>query len=99
MPLQVLELDVMDVCIVEERSYRSTIETSSASPDSYTAHTQRKHFLYFTDEKILAVLMEICRTLGLSTAHYEHEGLAVSKSSTLLFSLCIHNRTLYLSQV
>ncbi|XP_040008736.1 TELO2-interacting protein 1 homolog isoform X2 [Xiphias gladius] len=62
--MQVLELDVMDVCIVEERSYRSTIETSSASPDSYTAHTQRKHFLYFTDEKILAVLMEICRTLG-----------------------------------
>ncbi|GLD45701.1 TELO2-interacting protein 1 homolog isoform X1 [Lates japonicus] len=62
--MQVLELDVMDVSIVEERSYSSTIETSSTSPDSYTAHIQRKHFLYFTDEKILSVLMEICRTLG-----------------------------------
>ncbi|XP_040913982.1 TELO2-interacting protein 1 homolog isoform X2 [Toxotes jaculatrix] len=62
--MQVLELDVMDVCIVEERSYSSPIETSSVSPDSYTAHTQRKHFLYFTDEKIFSVLMEICRTLG-----------------------------------
>ncbi|XP_056241832.1 TELO2-interacting protein 1 homolog [Seriola aureovittata] len=62
--MQVLELDVMDVCIVEERRHNSTIETSSTSPDSCTAHTHRKHFLYFTDEKIFSVLMEICRTLG-----------------------------------
>ncbi|CAK6955101.1 TELO2-interacting protein 1 homolog [Scomber scombrus] len=62
--MQVLELDVMDVRIVEERSYGATIETSSGSPDSSAAHIQRKHFLYFTDEKILSVLMEICRTLG-----------------------------------
>nr|XP_020468165.1 TELO2-interacting protein 1 homolog [Monopterus albus] len=62
--MQVLELDVMDVRIVEERSYSSTIETSSTSQDSFTAHTQRKHFLYFTDEKIYSVLMEICRLLG-----------------------------------
>ncbi|XP_058500147.1 TELO2-interacting protein 1 homolog [Solea solea] len=62
--MQVLELDVMDVCIVEERSHSSSIETSSSAPDYYTAHIQRKHFLYFTDEKILSVLMEICRTLG-----------------------------------
>ncbi|XP_072222995.1 TELO2-interacting protein 1 homolog [Leuresthes tenuis] len=59
--MQVLELDVMDVRIVEERSYADTIGTSS---DSYSAHIQRKHFLYFTDEKIFRVLMEICRTLG-----------------------------------
>ncbi|XP_031724708.1 TELO2-interacting protein 1 homolog isoform X1 [Anarrhichthys ocellatus] len=62
--MQVLELDVMDVRIVEERSHAATIETSPGSPDPYTAHTQRKHFLYFTDEKIFSALMEICRTLG-----------------------------------
>lgn len=66
MPSQVLELDVMDVRIVEERSYAATIETNSGSSDSYSAHTQRKHFLYFTDEKIFSVLMEICRTLGMT---------------------------------
>ncbi|XP_047424450.1 TELO2-interacting protein 1 homolog [Mugil cephalus] len=59
--MQVLELDVMDVRIVEERSYSATIETSS---DSYNTNIHRKHFLYFTDEKIFSVLMEICRTLG-----------------------------------
>ncbi|KAM9752988.1 TELO2-interacting protein 1 homolog [Menidia menidia] len=59
--MQVLELDVMDVRIVEERSYSGTMETNS---DSCAAHIQRKHFLYFTDEKIFSVLMEICRTLG-----------------------------------
>ncbi|XP_037540304.1 TELO2-interacting protein 1 homolog [Nematolebias whitei] len=62
--MQVLELDVMDVRIVEERSYADTIETSSDSRDSYSAHVHRKHFLYFTDERIFSVLMEICRTLG-----------------------------------
>ncbi|XP_068453490.1 TELO2-interacting protein 1 homolog isoform X3 [Clinocottus analis] len=62
--MQVLELDVMDVRIVEERSPAVTIETSPGSKDSYAAHTQRKHFLYFTDGKIFAALMEICRTLG-----------------------------------
>lgn len=62
--MQVLDLDVMDVRIVEERSYAQTIETTSGSHDSHTAHLQRKHFLYFTDERIFSVLMEICRTLG-----------------------------------
>ncbi|XP_071767251.2 TELO2-interacting protein 1 homolog [Centroberyx gerrardi] len=64
--MQVLELDVMDVRIVEERSYAAAIETSSGpgSPDPQAAHTQRKHFLFFTDEKVFSALMEICRTLG-----------------------------------
>lgn len=66
MPLQVLELDVMDVRIVEERSYTATMETSSGPHDSDSTHVQRKHFLYFTDEKIFCVLMEICRTLGMT---------------------------------
>lgn len=62
---QVLELDVMDVRIVEERSYAAPIEMGSGSGESHSAHTQRKHFLYFTDDKIFSVLMEICRTLGI----------------------------------
>ncbi|XP_070824830.1 TELO2-interacting protein 1 homolog [Chaetodon trifascialis] len=62
--MQVLELDVMDVRIVEERSYSANIETSSGSHHSDSAHVQRKHFLYFTDEKIFCLLMEICRALG-----------------------------------
>lgn len=56
--MQVLELDVMDVRIVEERSYTASIETSRM------AHVQRKHFVYFTDDRIFSVLTEICRTLG-----------------------------------
>ncbi|XP_032424375.1 TELO2-interacting protein 1 homolog [Xiphophorus hellerii] len=62
--MQVLELDVMDVRIVEERSSTDPIESSSDSHHSDSAHTQRKHFLFFTDDKIYCVLMEICRTLG-----------------------------------
>lgn len=64
MCVQVLELDVMDVRIVEERSSTDPIESSSDSHHSDSAHTQRKHFLFFTDDKIYCVLMEICRTLG-----------------------------------
>lgn len=60
-----LELDVMDVRIVEERSYADNM-------DSYSAHRQKKHFLYFTDEKIFCVLMEICRNLGTSKHVLEH---------------------------
>lgn len=57
--MQVLELDVVDVRIVEERSHTDTnIESDS------NVHVQRKHFMYFTDDKIFSVLMEICRMLG-----------------------------------
>ncbi|XP_054904574.1 TELO2-interacting protein 1 homolog [Poeciliopsis prolifica] len=62
--MQVLELDVTDVRIVEERSSTNPIESSSGSHHSNSTHTQRKHFLFFTDIKIYCVLMEICRTLG-----------------------------------
>lgn len=60
--LQVLELDVMDIRIVEERSYTTSTKFSPTTPDEF--HIQRKHFLFFTDEKIYSLLMEICRTLG-----------------------------------
>lgn len=64
--MQVLELDVRDVRIVEERNSVDDIETTpgSASEDPLAGHSQRKHFLYFRDEKIFSVLTEICRTLG-----------------------------------
>ncbi|XP_061528376.1 TELO2-interacting protein 1 homolog [Phycodurus eques] len=60
--MQVLELDVTDVRIVEERGHGASLETSSGSHNA--AHIRRKHFLFFTDEKIFFVLTEICRTLG-----------------------------------
>ncbi|XP_003963042.2 TELO2-interacting protein 1 homolog [Takifugu rubripes] len=60
--MQVLELDVMDIRIVEERNYTNSTDMSSSTPDEL--HIQKKHFLFFTDEKIFSVLMEICRTLG-----------------------------------
>lgn len=67
---QVLELDVMDVRIIEERNYAASVEASGSSPESYSAHVQRKHFLYFTDDKIFSLLMEICRTLGTSSTQF-----------------------------
>ncbi|CAL8324810.1 unnamed protein product [Merluccius merluccius] len=62
--IQVLELDVRDVRIVEERSSTTAMETTAVSEDPLAGHAQRKHFLFFRDEKIFSVLMEICRTLG-----------------------------------
>ena len=72
--MQVLELDVRDVRIVEERSSAAVMETTSGavSEDPLAGHAQRKHFLYFRDEKIFSVLMEICRTLGQSSADPQH---------------------------
>lgn len=66
--LQVLELDVMDIRIVEERNYTNSEDMSSSTPDEL--HIQKKHFLFFTDEKIFSVLMEICRTLGTDAVFY-----------------------------
>ncbi|KAJ8016702.1 hypothetical protein DPEC_G00010060 [Dallia pectoralis] len=59
--MQVLELDVTDVRIVEERS---SILTEETEVGHHRAHALRKHFLYFTDERIFAVVKEICRMLG-----------------------------------
>nr|XP_023664522.1 TELO2-interacting protein 1 homolog isoform X2 [Paramormyrops kingsleyae] len=59
--VQVLELDVTDVHIVEERSSSSLADTDAVPHET---HTQRKHFLYFTDAKIFLSLQQICRLLG-----------------------------------
>lgn len=76
----------MDVCIIEERSYASVIESTSESADFHTAHIKRKHFLYFTNEKIFSVLMAICRTLGMRTALFE------LKKFPCLHALVVHHR-------
>nr|XP_014351079.1 PREDICTED: TELO2-interacting protein 1 homolog isoform X2 [Latimeria chalumnae] len=70
--MQVLELDVTDVKIVEERctcpdgmseSSKLTFEsTVLKNRDMITRH--KKYFLYFTDEKILTLLCQVCRVLG-----------------------------------
>ncbi|KAB5546693.1 hypothetical protein PHYPO_G00074940 [Pangasianodon hypophthalmus] len=59
--MQVLELDVTDVRIVEERSFAPL---SDLVPDAPKVQHQRKYFLYFTDDKIFSALKQICRMLG-----------------------------------
>lgn len=58
----------MDIRIVEERSYTTSAEMNSSTPDE--VHIQRKHFLFFTDDKIFSLLVEICRTLGTDALFY-----------------------------
>ncbi|KAL4623629.1 TELO2-interacting protein 1-like [Arapaima gigas] len=59
--MQVLELDVTDVHIVEERSSTSLVDTD---PGPHEVSTQKKHFLYFTDANIFSTIQQICRLLG-----------------------------------
>lgn len=59
--IQVLELDVTDVRIVEERSFAPLTDLA---PDAPSAPHQRKYFLYFTDDKIFSALKQVCRMLG-----------------------------------
>ncbi|KAF5896821.1 TELO2-interacting protein 1, partial [Clarias magur] len=59
--MQVLELDVTDVRIVEERSFAPL---NGLAPDASEVQCQRKYFLYFTDDKIFSALKQVCRMLG-----------------------------------
>ncbi|KAI4879146.1 hypothetical protein NFI96_004153 [Prochilodus magdalenae] len=59
--MQVLELDVSDVRIVEEKSFAPMVDLG---PEAQQAQFQRKYFLYFTDDKIFSALKQICRMLG-----------------------------------
>ncbi|XP_026056024.1 TELO2-interacting protein 1 homolog isoform X2 [Carassius auratus] len=59
--MQVMELDVTDVKIVEERTLTSSTDLR---PDLHQIPSQRKYFLYFTDDKIFSALRKICRMLG-----------------------------------
>ncbi|KAI2649424.1 hypothetical protein H4Q32_015376 [Labeo rohita] len=59
--MQVMELDVTDVKIIEERTLTSS---KDLRPDVHQIPSQRKYFLYFTDDKIFSALRKICRMLG-----------------------------------
>ncbi|XP_698602.6 TELO2-interacting protein 1 homolog [Danio rerio] len=59
--MQVMELDVTDVKIIEEKSLTSSADLR---PDVQQIPSQRKYFLYFTDDKIFSALGKICRMLG-----------------------------------
>ncbi|KAK2886169.1 hypothetical protein Q8A67_017006 [Cirrhinus molitorella] len=59
--MQVMELDVTDVKIIEERTLKSSTDLR---PDVHQIPSQRKYFLYFTDDKIFSALRKICRMLG-----------------------------------
>ncbi|NXP12054.1 TTI1 protein, partial [Thinocorus orbignyianus] len=65
--MQVLELDVTDVKIVEDRRWGCE---STYGPSGFLQHgvqkgrCQRKYFRFFTEEKVFQLLQQICRVLG-----------------------------------
>ncbi|XP_059886784.1 TELO2-interacting protein 1 homolog isoform X2 [Delphinus delphis] len=64
--IQVLELDVADVKIVEERHWNS--EHLSTSPETSAsrpwAQMQRRYFRFFNDERVFLLLRQVCQLLG-----------------------------------
>ncbi|NXJ70979.1 TTI1 protein, partial [Rostratula benghalensis] len=65
--MQVLELDVTDVKIVEDRRWGS--ENTYGPPGSLQhgvqkARSQKKYFRFFSEEKVFQLLQQICRVLG-----------------------------------
>ncbi|XP_073649088.1 TELO2-interacting protein 1 homolog isoform X2 [Tursiops truncatus] len=64
--IQVLELDVTDVKIVEERHWNS--EHLSTSPETSAsrpwAQMQRRYFRFFNDERVFLLLRQVCQLLG-----------------------------------
>ncbi|KAM9260364.1 LOW QUALITY PROTEIN: TELO2-interacting protein 1 homolog [Cariama cristata] len=65
--MQVLELDVTDVKIVEDRRWGSE---GTCGPSGSLQHgvqksrCQKKYFRFFTEEKIFQLLQQVCRVLG-----------------------------------
>ncbi|KAF0874318.1 TELO2-interacting protein 1 homolog isoform X1 [Crocuta crocuta] len=64
--IQVLELDVTDLKIVEARRWNS--DHLSASPETLAAQRwsrmQKRHFRFFTDERLFLLVQQVCRLLG-----------------------------------
>ncbi|XP_059979006.1 TELO2-interacting protein 1 homolog [Lagenorhynchus albirostris] len=64
--IQVLELDVADVKIIEERHWNS--EHLSTSPETSAsrpwAQMQRRYFRFFNDERVFLLLRQVCQLLG-----------------------------------
>lgn len=61
--MQVLEMDVTDVRIVEERRFHNEARGEQHT-ELLERATQKKYFRYFTDERIFALLRQLCRVLG-----------------------------------
>ncbi|NXX52725.1 TTI1 protein, partial [Scopus umbretta] len=65
--MQVLELDVTDVKIVEDRRWGCE---SACGPSGSLQHgaqkggCQKKYFRFFTEEKVFQLLQQVCRVLG-----------------------------------
>ncbi|NWS38455.1 TTI1 protein, partial [Probosciger aterrimus] len=59
--MQVLELDVTDVKIVEDRRWGCE---GSLQPSVQKGRCQRKYFRFFTEEKVFQLLQQVCRVLG-----------------------------------
>ncbi|KAM8996492.1 TELO2-interacting protein 1 homolog isoform 3-T3 [Ara ararauna] len=59
--MQVLELDVTDVKIVEDRRWGCE---GSLQPGVPKGRCQRKYFRFFTEEKVFQLLQQVCRVLG-----------------------------------
>ncbi|XP_075624857.1 TELO2-interacting protein 1 homolog isoform X2 [Balearica regulorum gibbericeps] len=65
--MQVLELDVTDVKIVEDRRWGCE---SMCGPSGSLQHAvpkgrcQKKYFRFFTEEKVFQLLQQVCRVLG-----------------------------------
>ncbi|KAM8774914.1 TELO2-interacting protein 1 homolog isoform 1-T1 [Rhynchonycteris naso] len=95
--IQVLELDVADVKIVEERRWDSghlqaSAETSAARPRS---QVQRRYFRFFTDERVFLLLRQVCQLLGfygnlyLLVDHFMdlyHESVAYRKQAAMILN-------------
>ncbi|NXN15477.1 TTI1 protein, partial [Indicator maculatus] len=62
--VQVLELDVTDVKIVEERRWGCEGPPGPLQQGLQGGRGQRKHFRFFTEEKVLQLLQQVCRVLG-----------------------------------
>ncbi|KAI1892305.1 hypothetical protein AGOR_G00131970 [Albula goreensis] len=60
--MQVLELDVSDVRVLEERGSANPVEAGLGRHEMPTQ--KKKCFLYFRDENISSLLWEICQLLG-----------------------------------
>lgn len=65
--VQILELDVTDVRIVEERQLTSEAARLQQPTPCSTLDkpaTQKKYFKYFNEERVFTLLQQICRVLG-----------------------------------
>ncbi|XP_059753846.1 TELO2-interacting protein 1 homolog [Balaenoptera ricei] len=95
--IQVLELDVTDIKIVEERHWNS--EHLSTSPETSAlrpwAQMQRRYFRFFTDERVFLLLRQVCQLLGfygnlyLLVDHFMelyHESVVYQKQAAMILN-------------